>query len=365
MNREIAIRADVSAKIGFGHLKRCLSLAKALKANGHRVRFVCRELGVDAQAQVARDGFDVMRLPEPGKFTPPPGSYPHAEWAGISEQDDAVQTCAVLAGSATDLVIVDHYAFGSDWHRAVAAGTGAQLMVIDDLADRPIAADWLVDHNYHPDHRAKYAGRLNPDARMMTGPLYAMLDPSYADAPRYGFRQAVKSIGIFLGGIDAKGDSVRVLQAIRETGWDGAVEIVTTSANPTLGILQDEAKKAGATMSIDLEGLAPFFARHDLQIGAGGGAIWERCCIGAPTVCLIIAENQRASVPLLDGIGALLQYDLTAKASSQRQTLGETIERAVRDNELRNTMRTTAMDLVDGRGAHRIADAVSSARRGL
>ena len=62
---------------------------------------------------------------------------------------------------------------------------------------------------------------------------------------------------------------------------------------------------AGTTLTLDEPDLAAFFARHDLQIGAGGGATWERCCIGAPTIAIVVAANQSAVVPALDRLGAL------------------------------------------------------------
>ena len=50
---------------------------------------------------------------------------------------------------------------------------------------------------------------------------------------------------------------------------------------------------------------ADFFGRHDLQIGAGGGATWERCCVGAPSLTLPCSRNQQVVISALAELGIL------------------------------------------------------------
>ena len=40
---KIVIRTDASINIGTGHVMRCLTLAEALKQQGVKVEFICRE----------------------------------------------------------------------------------------------------------------------------------------------------------------------------------------------------------------------------------------------------------------------------------------------------------------------------------
>lgn len=101
-----------------------------------------------------------------------------------------------------------------------------------------------------------------------------------------------------MGGTDPGGISARVLAACRAAGFAGTIEVVSTSANSRLDALQQAcAVDSAVTLTLDQPDLAGFFARHDLQIGAGGGATWERCCIGAPTVAMALVANQSAVVP--------------------------------------------------------------------
>ena len=68
---------------------------------------------------------------------------------------------------------------------------------------------------------------------------------------------------------------------------NGPIEVVSTSANPHLrGLAAQVRADSLARLSVDLHDLAAFHARHDLQIGASGGATWERCCVGVPSLSM-------------------------------------------------------------------------------
>lgn len=357
---KVAIRLDVSTTIGTGHLNRMLSVAGPLSKAGTQVVFILRHLDVDPREIVEAHGFETAVLPSPSPGFEPDPAIAHSDWAGVSQQTDAAETVAALANDPPDVVIVDHYAFDAQWHRAVRSGLRCALMVADDLGDRAIEAEWLIDHNFHPDHAQKYAGRLCRDARMLVGPHYAMLSDAYANAPRYRFSPRVGSIGVFMGGVDVRGDSFRVLQALNDAGWAGPVEVVSTSLNPALPNLATHiAAHPGWTLTRDLPDLAGFFARHDLQIGAGGGAIWERCCIGPPSICLVCSSNQRLSVPFLDAAGVVVGYDLIAEDRDQSSQLAKIVRDAIDDDMRRAALHQSAMALVDGQGAARVAAALT------
>jgi len=145
----------------------------------------------------------------------------------------------------------------------------------------------------------KYSGLVLPSTKMCCGPRFALLSGSYRNPRKYAFNERARSIGIFMGGVDVRGLSAMVLRACRRgCGPSSAfVEVVATKSYPNISELQALAVRSPPTrVSIDLPDLAAFFARHDLQIGAGGGAALERAAIGAPSLVLMAAENQRGVV---------------------------------------------------------------------
>jgi UDP-2,4-diacetamido-2,4,6-trideoxy-beta-L-altropyranose hydrolase len=359
---KVAFRVDASHRMGTGHVRRDLSLAHGLHAVGADVAFVSRDLGLGdwSAGAIEGKGFQLRSLSSPMNDGSWRANLPlsHAGWAEIGWQEDARHSIDALADFAPDWVVVDHYAFDTRWQQAVTNSLGVRVAVIDDLADRPLSARLLIDHNWHPDHRQKYAGLLPDDCILLAGPSYALLDPVYAGARRYDFSPKVGSIGIFMGGSDAVNASATALDAVAKAGFHGAVEIASTSANPHLGTLRAAvAARPSARLSVDLPDLADFFARHDLQIGAGGGATWERMCIGAPSILLPFAENHMDVLGPLGAAGVAHIVDPGWSADS----LAGDIAAMIADADRRRAFSEAGRALVDGQGAMRVARAMREA----
>lgn len=341
----IAIRVDAAAAIGLGHLKRCLSLAHALRDAGAEVRILAARLDVDVPAIVQAAGFECWQ------FTPA-GNVIGKDSSVATAQDDAHQSAELLRDWMPHWVIVDHYGIDAGWHGKIRQILGTRIAVIDDLANRTLDADLLIDHNFSDNHKVKYAARLKRSMPILGGPRFALLGPSYVNAKPYQFNEQVRSIGIFMGGTDPMDASSLVLEACRvHAGFSGLIEVATTSANPHFSALQAACGRWPDTdVLIDQEELSGFFARHDLQIGAGGGATWERCCIGAPTLALICADNQKVVVPALYRLGAV---DTVMPLSAA--TVGNAVTTLLGDPERRAKLSAASKRLVDGLGARRVA----------
>lgn len=338
----LAFRVDATAAIGWGHLKRCLALGAVLRAQGAEVDFCGR---ADAQAVpnlLAERGWTWRPLTRPDDAANP--------------ELDVTDTLTAL-GRRPDLVVVDHYRLDARWHATMRRRTSCRIVVIDDLADRPLDADLLIDHNPAADHRLKYRTVLPPEVPICGGPRYALLDTVYAGRPPMTVQAQVRRIGIFMGGTDPSGHTAWVLQVLRQqVGWTGTVQLATTSANPRWQALQQAARDDGQVeFYSDLPHLADFHAGHDLQIGAGGGALWERCCLGVPTIALACADNQRLSVPLLSEAGVVYGLEAVDQTPGQAAKLAQAIKRLVQHEELRIALQQRSLALVDGHGAQRCA----------
>jgi UDP-2,4-diacetamido-2,4,6-trideoxy-beta-L-altropyranose hydrolase len=347
----VAFRVDASSVIGLGHLKRCLSLAKTLRNLGSNCFFLCSDLGFNCCAIVESEGFACTVLPTLAY----PQSTRDKIHADAGWHADAHHSLAALAPIAPDWVVVDHYGLDRGWHETIRNEARCRIAVIDDLADRDLDCDLLLDQNHDDDHTRKYSGRHQGKTICLFGPHYALLDPVYAHAAKYQFSPDVRSIGIFMGGMDARNVSGRIIEALDMAGYDGPVEIVTTSGNPALPKLKAQAlRRTNTDILVDLPNLAGFFARHDLQIGAGGSSTWERCCIGAPAMLIPFVENHNI---VLDSL-AKLKVATAVPWGWETGSLAEKIGEAYADSNCRRLQSKQGMALVDGEGAVRVALAI-------
>lgn len=352
----VAFRADASREIGTGHVRRCAALAEAIIGRGGDVRFLSRESGVDVQNMVP-GRFDRLVATE-SRAASDPDTLAHSHWLTCSQAADAAECLQFLGDWQPDWVVVDHYAIDARWHEQLGSTLGCRIAAIDDLGDRRLSVDALIDHNWHAHHGTKYAGLLSRECMMLCGPEYAMLGSVYANAPRYAFNAKVRSIGIFMGGTDHGNLSLIALDSARRAGFSGTIDIATTSANTNLEhLLARAAAEPGVTVTVDLPDLAAFFALHDLQLGAGGGATWERFCIGGPSLLLAFAANHDSVLEPLAALGVAS----VKPCGWTGQELEREIARLLADGELRSRYTKRGQNLVDGKGASRLAAALSAA----
>ena len=358
-------RCDASTAIGMGHVKRCLSLAQALRLLGARSHFVTRQTDIAVGALISSAGFGCSTLPAIAVTSAHPDFHDettHAQWLGTTQAQDAEDTVAAL--NREDLpkpcwLVADHYGLAANWHGQIRAALGCRVAAIDDLADRPLDVDLLIDHNLHADHQRKYASCIQAQTRVLGGPRYALLAPSYAQLRPARIKEFVGSIGIFMGGVDSADLGSLALRACREVaGFQGSIEIAATSASPHLTSLRALVDSSPDTrLSIDQPDLTEFFTRHDLQIGAGGGATWERCCAGAPMLLLKAAENQVTVLQELSAQGAARCLNDSGVATVA--SVGQAVAELLRDGSARKSLAERARALVDGLGAQRVATAMT------
>jgi len=346
----IAVRADASVRIGTGHVMRCLALAGALRDGGAEVRFICRAHPGHLIDRIEDDGFAVSPLTAPDPDD--------TSWLGASVEADAAKTIAALDGWRPDWLVVDHYALGADWERAIRPHVGA-VLAVDDLADRAHDCDVLLDQNHHPEAEGRYAGLVPQTCRLLCGPWFALLRPEYAtmrrllDGPRTG---PVARVLVFYGGSDPTNETARALRVLSELPFSAlAVDVVMGANHPDrTGIAALVAARPNTTLHGPRPHLADLMARADLALGAGGATTWERCCLGLATIATTTAENQTDQMMRMAEAGALLSVGASATVTDA--VLSKTLSTLLGQADGPARLSDAAFQVTDGTGAARVAE---------
>ncbi|MDP1631825.1 MAG: UDP-2,4-diacetamido-2,4,6-trideoxy-beta-L-altropyranose hydrolase [Caulobacter sp.] len=305
---------DAGPGVGGGHVMRCLTLAEALAARGAVCGFVRTPEAADILARYAPD----MPLVEPD--------------------------------AAADLLVLDSYRMTPATEAAWRGRTG-RLAVIDDLA-RPHDCDLVLDPSF---------GRLARDYAapvVLAGPSYALVRPAFAARRETALARrgapVVRGL-VSLGLTDVGGITGRAVQALAETGL--ALDVVVGAGAPSLSVLEPLAASGRIALHIDSSDMAGLIEQADIGVGAGGSSVWERACLGLPTVTLILADNQREMAMALDAAGTTLALD--ARWPDLEGRLAAAVERLSWQAGLREGLSARSAALCDGGGARRVAEALA------
>lgn len=365
----VGFRVDASTEIGSGHVMRCLTLADALAETGARCTFVMRQKPGNLEEAVRGRGHSVvMLLPQERAISGSCGEeeHLHAQWLGTHWENDASETLTALADIDLDWLVVDHYALDARWESRVA-GRARRLMVIDDLADRKHSCDLLLDQNLgrRPED---YAGLVSPETKGLIGPRFALLRNEFVRARESSLqaralREPAKLL-ISLGGVDAEnitGDVLDVLADMPEAGrWQ--VTVVLGAACPHAVSIREQADAMSYRVEVVVgaSNMAELMAGADLAIGAAGGSAWERCCLGLPTLLIVMADNQRPGARALEAVGAAIC--LGEPHGVQGRLAGELRRLMKPGNDVLPGLASKAASLCDGLGTRRVLDCLQEVR---
>jgi UDP-2,4-diacetamido-2,4,6-trideoxy-beta-L-altropyranose hydrolase len=317
----VLFRAPAGPRRGFGHVVRCLSLARALGVRplialrgGRRARHAALALGADLLAAPA------IRVLRPRQF---------------------------------DLVVVDDpiAADARRWIRA-ARRSGAIVVTVHDLGLGCSESDLAIDGSLTS------AGATVRAERSLKGPRFAVLDPSLGSRARRSQPAAGRTVLIALGG----GPHARRAEAIART---------IVAANPraqvriVAGFVTGTRSRQAPRVSWigPVKRLAAELERASVAIVGGGVSLYEACALGVPAVTVPVVQGQVATVRAFarQRAARAVAYRATPQAAAHiaLDLLG--------DRPQRLALARRSRRLIDGRGAARAAHAVAmlAAQRGL
>ena len=354
MPKKIAIRADGSLSRGSGHIRRCLTLADKLSGPNCDVTFFTRGSTGDFCALIESHGHTVKVLSLPGLDHI--GVNDSDVWSKDAQLEDS-QACLTAAnGIVYDWMILDHYNIDKTWQK-VTEKIYSYLLVIDDLANREHDCDMLIDQNLGRDI-SDYSDLLPQRTVSLCGPSFALLRPEFEELRSQSLRRrsdsVVHSILVFMGGTDINNITYNVLSSLLNAKLNFLKELVVVMGSSSNSILDIKALlndfECNTELLVDTTVMHERMLLSDLSIGAAGGAAWERCCLGLPSILITVADNQKEGSKALVDAGAAEAID---SSETSNNSLIKTIQRLSTGNDL-SVMSSKAASICDGGGINRV-----------
>lgn len=325
----VAIRADAGSALGTGHFARASAVADALSALGADVVLVTGEQGSALVPAYFPPGIEVLALA-------PDQASPAGTLRALSER-----------GFAPEVIYLDQYGEVPEWE-AQAVDAGVRLVVLDDL-DEAKRADVIV----RP-HGGEAKGQ---ESIVLRGPAYLPLCrhvTALADRAASRSGDALK-LNVCFGGSDPTGETGKALQALAALDGLDADVVIGPGASVDAALRDAADRMPNVTLhhAPSQERLAELMSEADLALGAGGVMLWERLCLGVPSLVISVAPNQRPQIDTMAAAGAIRFVGDHPEVTAEQ--IAQVVTALAADEPARLAMAATGRKLVDGRGAMRLA----------
>ena len=328
---ELVIRVDANPEIALGHLRRCVSLAKALQKKGVEVLMVC-----------SSDPAGDRMLSSSG--------IPWCHVAGrMDSPEDALETAGLTREHGARVVLLDSYSAGPETIETFRSA-GLEVVCIDDLGQTDLPCD-LVINGLPGAERLEYCCPVR-----LLGKDYLIL------APEYWRPRPKESLGrellVTMGGIDHYDYSSLVLEKVKGLRGDFGSTIIIGPYYENTYNIEAAADELGDRVRLvrSPDSLYPFMQEAGAAVSAGGMTLYELAAMGVPTLGIALWENQYVNVRELGAKGVIEPVWHGMKEFGYE--LDWALHTVLFDEKRREEMSRRGQEAFDGQGAMRVAKGI-------
>ena len=352
MHLPFVLRADGSARLGIGHVKRCLTLAGALAERGAAAVLVTRPTDAGVVSFIKGTGLPFRLLPEGGCLADEPAAL------------DALG----LPPAAALVLDVSHRetlreAGAIPTYFAALAARFRPVIVIDSLFDECLVGrfDLPVDLAVIPYAGAEDQEIASPAARLALGPAYFPLEAAYG--PHVGeprrIRAEASRVLVTAGGGDGGGFCAKALAAL-QTIDDRRLEI-----RPVIGpAFPVETRQVIASLAAESrhrvrllhtpQDLAAPMAWCDLAVANTGLTKYALAATGTPAILVSVDSSHVEFNRPFERLGTARHLGVADEVPIP--VLADAVRTLLRDPGGRQRMSDAGSSLVDGKGMGRTLD---------
>jgi len=327
------IRCDGGGQFGYGHVKRMVALARALRDREGIGAIFAVNGTVDALEPVRRAGLE-------------------AELTG----NDAGKLSSIIESKKPDFLLLDCREGPSRDEVARLSKNVAVTAVIDDGSERRLSADVAY---YPPVPQAERLDWSGSQCETRVGWQWSLLGLDMS-AARPKMMSPRPTLLVSMGGSDPLGLTMRTARALTRLDPIFRARFVIGPG------MQDREKVASAIVKLKsnfetIEGaddLANEYASADFALAAFGVTAYELASFGVPALYLGLTEDHALSASAFEYAGMGVSLGAAETVSDER--IAKSVWAMLGDATRRREMRAAGLMTMDGEGASRIAADLAS-----
>ena len=287
-------------------------------------------------------------------------------WDKLNTKEELEIMKVILAESEKEekeipALFVDSYFADNSYFRELKKY--AKIIFLDDLAEDTYDVDVLINYNvtYEKyDYENRYRSK---NTRLILGPDFVPLrrqfDEERVIERNYNF-VGKPNILIMCGGGDTENAIYTILNFLRQTeSFEKYYYYVVVGAyNPNFeGIMELAAKCHNVNILYNVSDMATVMQKCDMAIAAASTVLYECCAAGLPTAFFVVADNQEPDAEAFSEKYNLIYLgDFRKDREGVLKNIILAIENLSSNILLRKTMSKKMQEIVDGKGAQRIAN---------
>lgn len=329
MMYRIGFRVDANSAIGYGHLMRCLTLARAFSMYGAQVVFIVRD-ELSRTFLVERTSYQIYLL------------------SGVSLAEEIDELRKVANFLDISCIIIDSYQITSEFLIEISKifkVTG----YVDDLNEIAFHGDFLLNGNI-------YAESLNYEkhgkAEYLLGSQYTLLREEFMNLPERIMHNQVKRVLLSFGGSDVLNLTPRLIQVLKQISEPLTFDIVIGNGFRNIDQIVNATKSDPRFVyHFHVQYMSKLMVQADFAIVACGSTMYELAATGTPSLCLIVAKNQEKLARAFDQKGLTINIGWYDQRTDEK--LLDAINRMINNFAIRQEMSRKGTRIVDGEGAIR------------
>ncbi len=338
----IAFRTNANFAVGSGHLRRCLTLASALK-----------ETASDAQIYFLTSG-----SAEYHKLISEMGFSPIDIGSSLSIDEDLQETIKAVFDHKLDVLIVDNYGINENYLRNLKPRVKLLVIIDDFMHIKQYSCHILVNLNLYA-HLLDY--HCDKDTQMLLGTEFVQLRKefdSYSDFKREN-PETVKHILVSFGGSDIKGVTIFAVKALKKLKENFLVYVITgRSFRRGEELAQLVGLDSRFVILPEVSDMARRMEKIDLAISSPSWTFYALAFFKTACVLICYVDNQKL---ILDYAGKNgLAVAVGEIGSIDVDELTSALSKLINDKESRDNLSRRLDELVDGLGRYRLAESILS-----
>lgn len=327
------IRCDGGGKYGYGHVKRMVGLARALRDREGIGAIFALNGSEDAATPIRRAGFEAVML------------------HGASDLE------TLIDANSPDILLLDGREGPSRAELERLKRGVAVTAVIDDGHERRLAADYAY---YPPVPAARALDWSGSNTLPRLGWEWALLGINPHAAPARG-ASSRPTVLVAMGGSDPHGLTLRMAKALSILDSVYRIRFVIGTGMKNAGTVARglvALKKNYETVE-GADDLSIEYASADVALCAFGVTAYELAACGIPAIYLGLTPDHVDSASAFADAGMGINLGLADKAPEAE--IARTVQWLLNKPAARRDMRHAGLSLLDGQGAARIAADLSMA----